>query len=247
MFVMCLVALTATNADAGFWLNGRYYAKGVQCDGEATVKNIDKNMVSIACSVDPPAGGEFEIILVCQNPGGNISTGRAFVDNLAFEVGLGTAQLPADRKGKVTFSTVVNGDGITPPQHPNCPTGDAYCNCDFDDACRTLRGFCPNDNWLPIDATPINMQATVATYYCNNVTGKSCPCDPNVTNPSDPFVCATATGIAKSPWSFDWSVTNNQLVPAALEVSECTLPNPDTWRFGENRQYDCTVILDQST
>ncbi len=249
LVAVSMIILAASDVQAGYYLNGRYYAKGVECLGESVVKNINKNMVSLACSVDP---GTVGVILVCQNPGGNLSTGRAFIQGLLFNQGLATAQISPDKNGKVTFDSVVNAQGINPPQNANCAQGDAYCNCSYDTTCTALRGYCPNDNWLPIDVTPIDMTATVAEYFCNNDGYHTCPCDPNIT-PADVTIdptlevkrCATATGNGKAPWSYDWSLTGGNLVPAAIEVSDCSLPDPNTWQFGESRQYGCTVVLDQ--
>src|SRR5262245_11391823 len=66
------------DANAGYWINGQYIAKGVECDGTAQVKNTDKNQVSLACTIAPPANQPFDVLLFCQNHGGHIGTGRVF-------------------------------------------------------------------------------------------------------------------------------------------------------------------------
>lgn len=249
LLVASTVALLASDASA-VWINGKWVTKGVQCSGEATVKNVDKNKVTIACGVDltPPMNNEPNVILVCQNPGGNISIGNAFVNDAIFDVALIVPNPNDIKKGKTTFQAVLGGGGIA-PNDPACEEEDGsfdiYCNCDHDDFCQTLREACPNTNWAPIDVVPLAMTATAATYFCNNDGSHSCPCNPTITDTNNAFACASATGSNNDPWTFDWSETGGELVPWAIEVSECTLPDPGTFQFGEQREYDCTVILDE--
>jgi hypothetical protein len=253
LLVASTVALVAPDASA-VWINGQWFSKGVQCTGEATVKNVDKNMVTITCSVDltPPMNNEPNVILVCRNPGGNISIGNAFVNEAIFDVALIVPNPNDIKKGKTTFQAVLGGGGIA-PNDPACVEEDGsfdiYCNCDHDDFCQTLREACPNPNWVPIDVVPLAMTATVATYFCNNDQDNngdpihSCPCDPTITDPQNAFACASATGSNNDPWTYNWQ---GGPVPWAREVSECTLPDPGTFQFGEQREYDCTVIIDES-
>lgn len=247
MLVTSVVVLAASDASA-VWINGKWVAKGVKCTGEATVKNVDNNPVTIACSADitPPLNGGPNVKVVCQNPGGNISIGNAFVQTAIFDVALVVPNQQDVKKGKTTFSAILGTGGLA-PEVPGC-NGDIYCNCDNDPTgfCQTLReASCPNDNWAPVDVVPITMTATAATYFCDNDNGQhSCPCDPTITNPTNAFACASATCSNPNPWTFDWSQTGG-LQAWAKEVSTCTLPNPDTLQFGEQREYDCTVILDE--
>jgi hypothetical protein len=241
LVAVSMIVLAAFDAH-GYWINGHYVAKGVECKGESVVQNIDKNWVSLACWVESAT----DVIVVCQNPGGNISKGEAFISDISFNEGLSTATISPDKKGKVTFDTVASAAGINPPQNSNCALGDAYCNCSYDAACSKLRAYCPNDNWLPIDVTPVKMVATVAEYFCDNDYNANgdhihmCACDPSKTDPNDSFACATATGNGRYPWSYNWS---GYPVPAAFETSYCELPDPDTWQYGESRQYNCCTPL----
>jgi hypothetical protein len=232
-----LVAPPDANA---VWINGVWYAKGAECEGEATVKNVDKNKVTIACNVDLPDTGNPNVVVVCQNPGGNISTGLAFVHLATFDPALTVGQISDLKKGKTTYDAIVNASGVNPPPPTDtgvCTEGDLYCYCDNDEACRNLRDqACPNHNWLPIDATPIEMKATSASYYCVDDSTHQCPCDPTITNPSDPKACASALCSGKNPYTFDYT---GSPVPLAYQVQYCDLPNPATWRFGEKRKYNC--------
>jgi hypothetical protein len=247
LFVASMIVLAASDARA-VWINGRWVSKGVLCEGEATVKNIDNNPVSIACSAEitqPADPQEPNVIITCQNPGGNISSGTAFVDNATLDVGL-FVPYDVDKKGKTTFIAIL-GSGSLAPQSDLCEEGDIYCNCDNDPTgfCQTLRLSCPNNNWAPIDLVPIRMTATAATYFCDNDGFHLCPCDPTISDTAYKSACASATGRAQDPWTFNWADTGGMLVPWAREVSDCTLPNPETWQYGDRRPYDCTVIIDE--
>ena len=238
--VLGLLVFANPEVEAGYWLNGKYYTKGVECDGEGTVKNIDKNMVSLACSIAPPVNEPMEIILVCRNRGGHIGTGRVFTQNLTFNVALSPGTVIPGNKGKVFFTAISNAAGVTAQTKEEC---------DANPACVELRQYCININgndssWLPVDVIPIKMKATVATYFCDNQAGFQCPCDPSITPTAgnQTYRCATSLGAGKTPWTFDWNQTGGQLVPAAVENSSCELPNPETFEVGERRQYTCAVV-----
>jgi hypothetical protein len=254
LLIINLIALVIPDARA-VWINGVWVSKGVQCKGEATVKNIYQNMVSISCSAEVTANPNNPEgdngILICQNPGGNISIGNAFVHPGFFKTALFVPHT-SDKKGKTTFSAILES-GVLAPQSTYCKDGDIYCNCDNDPTgvCQALREQCPNPNWVPIDFTPIWITGTVRTDFCDNKEDHSCPCDPSITDAGFPYACASATGVNNDPWTFVWgSATyppwwDEDPIPWAIEMSECELPNPETLRFGEQREYDCTVILDE--
>jgi hypothetical protein len=248
LFMATMVVLAAYDANA-VWINGKWVAKGVQCSGESIVKNIDQNQVTVFCDAQVEVElspvceeGSPNAIVVCQNPGGNISIGRAFVNLDVFDAAL-TVPFVADRKGKIGWVAILGTEGINPPFNENCDVGDISCYCDYDSSCSALRANCPNLNWRPVDVVPICMTATAATYYCDNDQVHNCPCDPTITDTTNPYACASNKGGGNPPWTFDWSITGG-LVPLAMEVSECFLPDPDTWTFGERREYSCNVVFD---
>jgi hypothetical protein len=223
------------NAEAGYWLNGKYYSKGVQCDAQGQVKNIDKNQLSLACTIEPPVNEPQEVILVCQNGGGHIGTGRVFTQNITFNTGFAVGTASPDKKGVANFiGAIVNAAGVAKTR----------AECDANPACVELRRLCININgndatWVPVDVVPLKMIATVADYFCDNDGLHLCPCNPNITNTSDVHACATSLGGGNPPWSFSYS---GAPVPAGKEKSSCVLPNPETYVVGEQRQYNCTAI-----
>ncbi|MBX3324833.1 MAG: hypothetical protein U0223_17270 [Nitrospira sp.] len=236
--VLGLSVFATPNVEAGYWLNGKYYTKGVQCDAQGQVKNVDKNQLSLACTIDPPVNEPQEVILVCQNGGGHIGTGRVFTQNITFNTGFAVGTSSPDKKGVANFiGAIVNAAGVATTR----------AECDANPACVELRQLCININgndatWVPVDAIPIKMIATVADYFCDNDGLHTCPCDPSITNTTDVHACATSLGGGNPPWSFNWSLTGGLLVPAGKEKSSCVLPNPETYVFGEQRPYNCTVI-----
>ena len=240
IFTICLCVLgllvfANPDVEAGYWLNGKYYTKGVQCDAEGQVKNVDKNQLSLACTITPPGNEPQEVILVCQNHGGHIGTGRVFTQNITFNTALTIGTASPDKKGVANFiGAISNAAGIATTR----------AECDANPDCVTLRQLCINVNgndstWLPVDVVPIKMIATVADYFCDNDGLHLCPCNPLITNTSDVHACATSLGGGNPPWSFNWT---GQPVPAGIQKSNCVLPNPETLVVGEQRQYDCTVI-----
>ena len=232
-----LLVFANPDVEAGYWLNGKYYTKGVQCDAQGQVKNVDKNQLSLACTIDPPVNEPQEIILVCQNHGGHIGTGRVFTQDITFSTALTIGTASPDKKGVANFiGAISNAAGVT---------ATTQAECDTNPACVELRQFCININgndatWLPVDVVPIKMVATVADYFCDNDGLHKCPCDPSITTSPQTNVkaCATFLGGGNPPWSFTWG----QLVPAGIQKSSCVLPNPETYVFGEQRQYNCTVV-----
>lgn len=233
---ICLCLLVFANpVEAGYWLNGKYYAKGVQCDAQGQVKNVDKNQLSLACTVEPPVNEPQEVILVCQNGGGHIGTGRVFTQNITFDTGFAVGTASPDKKGIANFiGAIVNAAGVATTRE----------QCDANPACVQLRQLCININgndatWVPVDVVPINMIATVADYFCDNDGLHLCPCNPSITNTTDVHACATSLGGGNPPWSFNYT---GAPVPAGKEKSRCVLPNPETYVVGEQRQYNCTVI-----
>lgn len=236
--VLGLLVFANPDVEAGYWLNGKYYTKGVQCDAQGQVKNVDKNQLSLACSITPPVNEPQEIILVCQNNGGHIGTGRVFTQNLTFSTALTIGTASPDKKGVANFiGAISNAAGVAQTQ----------AECDANPDCVTLRQLCININgndatWLPVDVVPIKMIATVADYFCDNDGLHLCPCNSSIINTSDVHACATFLGGGNPPWSFNWNQTGGQLVPAGIEKSSCVLPNPETFVVGEQRQYNCTLI-----
>lgn len=235
---LCVVGLLVcanSDAEAGYWLNGKYYAKGVQCDAQGQVKNIDKNQLSLACTVEPPVNEPQEVILVCQNGGGHIGTGRVFTQNITFNAGFAVGTASPDKKGVANFiGAIVNAAGVA----------NTRAECDANPACQELRRLCINLNgndatWVPVDVVPVNMIATVADYFCDNDGLHLCPCNPSIANTTDVHACATSLGGGNPPWSFSYT---GAPVPAGKEKSRCVLPNPDTYVVGEQRPYNCTVI-----
>ncbi len=233
--VLGLLVFANPDAEAGYWINGKYYAKGVQCDAQGQVKNVDKNQLSLACTVEPPVNEPQEVILVCQNGGGHIGTGRVFTQNITFNTGFAVGTASPDKKGVANFiGAIVNGAGVAKTR----------AECDANPACVELRRLCININgndatWVPVDVVPINMIATVADYFCDNDGLHLCPCNPSITNTTDVHACATSLGGGNPPWSFNYT---GAPVPAGKEISRCVLPNPETYVVGEQRQYNCTVI-----
>ncbi|MFO0701745.1 MAG: hypothetical protein U0236_21200 [Nitrospira sp.] len=233
--VLGLLIFANPDVEAGYWLNGKYYTKGVQCDAQGQVKNIDKNQLSLACTVEPPVNEPQEVILVCQNGGGHIGTGRVFTQNITFNTGFAVGTASPDKKGVANFiGAIVNAAGVAKTR----------AECDANPACVQLRQLCININgndatWVPVDVVPINMIATVADYFCDNDGLHLCPCNPSITNTTDVHACATSLGGGNPPWSFNYT---GAPVPAGKEKSRCVLPNPETYVFGEQRQYNCTLI-----
>jgi len=239
--VLGLLVFANSDAEAGYWLNGKYYTKGVQCDAQGQVKNIDKNQLSLACTVEPPVNQPLEIILVCKNRGGHIGTGRVFTQNLTFNTALAIGTASPDKKGVANFiGAIVNAAGVAQTEE----------ECIQNQACsgpNGLRQLCININgndstWLPVDVIPINMIATVADYFCDNDGSHTCPCDPSIINNPNTLnvrACATYLGGGNPPYSFNYSGVPE---PAGKEKSSCVLPNPETYVYGEQRPYNCTVI-----
>lgn len=235
---LCAVGLLVfanPDVEAGYWFNGKYYTKGVQCDGQGQVRNIDKNQMSMACIIEPPVNEVQEVILVCQNHGGHIGTGRVFTQEISFNTAQTVGTASPDKKGVANFiGAISNAAGVATTQ----------AECDANPDCVTLRQLCININgndstWLPVDVVPIKMIATGATYFCDNDGTHLCPCNPSLTNTSDVHACATSLGGGNPPWSFAYT---GAPVPAGKEKSRCVLPNPETYEVGEQRQYNCTVI-----
>jgi len=233
-----LLVFANPDVEAGYWLNGKYYTKGVQCDAQGQVKNINKNQLSLACTIEPPVNEPQEVILVCKNKGGHIGTGRVFTQNITFNGGFAVGTASPDKKGVANFiGAISNAAGVAQTQE----------ECNANPACSGpggLRQLCININgndatWLPIDVVPIKMIATVADYFCDNDGLHTCPCDPSITDTSDVHACATSLGGGNPPWSFTYT---GEPVPAGIEKSSCVLPNPETYVFGEQRPYNCTVI-----
>lgn len=62
-------------SDAGYWLNGRYYTKGVECDVTAGgLGNVLRSpeTEALMCAIEPPpSAGQIVGLALCENRGGN--------------------------------------------------------------------------------------------------------------------------------------------------------------------------------
>ncbi|MEK7760045.1 MAG: hypothetical protein AAB433_00550 [Nitrospirota bacterium] len=243
---LSVLALAASDAFALTLSSGSFRTKGVSCTGTG---NVQGGTVSGNCTVaDDP---NTEVIIICRNPGGNISTGKAFIPTVNFPATQGPVEGgDIDKKGKASFTAVTNADGI------NLNFDGAQCA--GNPACAALQQFCPNPNWVPVDVVPIKFIGVLTLYYCDNDNIHTCTCDPTLdetgnvnTATSGPVNrCATATSAKTSTntWSFVWSdvavpfgvIDHSDIVPAAAPISySCTLPNPDNFVFGSSVPYDC--------
>jgi hypothetical protein len=245
-----VLALGAGNAVALSLSGGSFTTKGVACTGTG---NTQGAVTAGNCGVanDPNS----EILVICRNAGGNISTGEAFLSSIQFNAAQ-AAVTTIDKKGNVSFTAITNATGV----HPE--TGFTGAQCQADPACAALQQFCPNPNWVPVDVVPIKFTAELDLYYCDNDNVHTCPCnptldaDPNTGGPTSATSgpvnrCATATSSKTTPttWSFVWSDTNGDgvinhldILPGATGKFSCNLPNSSVKKYvyGSSVPYDCT-------
>src|SRR5262245_26535185 len=284
MLKKCLMAVCLMMTLSGFWIPAKVYAlqvyidpkTGRSCDCTKTTPtipacsfclatgsvvgegfgNTQGAKTSIFIAIKPDATGES--FLICRNKGGTISGGKAFLPQIAVTTG-GVTSESVDKQGKFNFITGhITPGGVNPSFTPE--------QCTADPACADIQRFCPNGgengnegkNWTPIDVTPIKTFAQEFMYYCDNLAGKVCPCDPRKdagappngapipgAGPIDPALgpadrCASNTSSipgGTNTFTFAWTnvlpdgvVDHRDIVPADKSpLFSCTLPNPQDY------------------
>ncbi len=75
LVALAVIVASPSLAGAGYWLNGRYYTKGVECDVTAGgLGNVLRSpeTEALMCSIQPPPGdGRIVGLALCENHGGN--------------------------------------------------------------------------------------------------------------------------------------------------------------------------------
>jgi hypothetical protein len=140
LLVAFAVALPS-GAKAGYWFNGYYFTKGVECDVTAGgLGNVSRNPVWLGCEINPPPGTTtISGLAVCENPGGNQPPGLLPAQ---VSVSFGTVaqvdpnQVMKNGKAFVVLVTLVPGDVLT-----------------------QLVSACPNSNYTVTDFVPCSFSS----------------------------------------------------------------------------------------
>ena len=207
------------------WSGGQLTCKGVRCDYQASGTPGGEKLTTGTCE----PGDIKEAFLFCFNPADNSINGsrqgQAFRQVVQFELGLGVGAT-TKTKGRSRFNIISNAEGTADAD----TNGDGVitdAECDLSPACTELREFCKNPNWVPQDVVPITFCAAMQVWECTSADAADCPCDP--------------TGLEGPACHDHDSDATNGITPMMDKdkVLFCNLPNPNTYRFGEARVYNC--------
>lgn len=224
IFAIWLVEAFASNVR---WLGGTLTCKGVRCNYEVSGTPGGTKLTTGTCQPDDIR----EAFLFCLNPAnksvGGSRQGEAFTQIVQFDLGLGIGATTKTR-GRSRYNLISNAEGTADAD----TDGDGIitdAECDLSEACAVLRQFCVNPNWVPQDVVPITFCAAMQVWECASADVTECPCDPTLLA-GEPGACKDHDNNAL-----------NGITPmmAGDKILFCTLPDPSTYRFGEERVYDC--------
>jgi hypothetical protein len=213
-----MAGATATDASNVRYYNGRIICRSVNCLYEVTGTQGGGAATTGTCG----ASDVREAFLFCRNPANNSVKGsrhgQAFSQIVTFETGLSQGvNSTTKQRGRSRYDAVANAEGLA--ESPE--------ECDASDACNALRTFCTNPEWVPVSVVPISFCAVQNVWECASADPSDCPCDP--------------TGVEGGPLCQDHDLNTPGIQPmmAQDKVLFCQMPDPETFRFGDERTADC--------